>query len=304
MIVKVLRGIGYPGKLWTGDWPKTGAIVDAKIIERTCECCGASTRKLRATPIEISAEGQAALEIPTLFLTAGGVGSISVDPELDCRLTVWNWSHRTGGHAVINPLAVVGGRDDYIGSLPVPARPGFRWVCTYAGSTLTEYLLVVDNDGIEEQPERFLLPLISLEGACPPCRKKQDAVAQTPPRVFSSASIRALLDQIELRAPNCSSRKSRLLALAAQGDEAGMLEMIPECAEWMAENIQWIEPLISVPSSADGVLDTSVALELPSEWREVFRDPATGVAKRHREADAARGQEWACVCASCVLVRA
>lgn len=218
MITKIQWGIGSPGKLWTGDVPVAGTIVDAKIIERTC-ACGASTRKLRAHPVAISAEGIAALEIPTLFLTAGGVGSIYNDPELDCRLTVWNWSHRNGGHVVVNPLAVIGGYvgddpDDPLHRLP-QSKAGFRWVCTYSGSTLS--------------------------------------------------------GQIERGAPNCSTRKKRLLALATAGDEAGMLAMLPECREWITEHVQWVTLLLSVPSCADGVLDTSAPLDLPAEWQAALR---------------------------------
>lgn len=36
MIVKIKRGIGSPGKLWTGDEPTEGVLVNAKLLHKTC----------------------------------------------------------------------------------------------------------------------------------------------------------------------------------------------------------------------------------------------------------------------------
>jgi hypothetical protein len=186
MLVKLSVGIGNYGKLWTGTrlspahedpinslWDEQNErvipnIVDATIIERRCEC-GATTRKFRAYPVEQSAEARKALNVPTCFITAGGVGSIYVETDKVLEdLTVWNWSGRVGGHVILNPIMVCSGymnRDE----LPTP-RDGYTWVCTYSGSTLGEYVLLPT---LLEQGDRAL-PIVKLGGECPPCRQERE----------------------------------------------------------------------------------------------------------------------------------
>ncbi|OHA01686.1 MAG: hypothetical protein A3C11_03040 [Candidatus Sungbacteria bacterium RIFCSPHIGHO2_02_FULL_49_12] len=168
MIVKILRGIGAPGKLWTGDSPESGAVVDALFIERRCttEGCARTVRKLRAHALHASAEVVSALELPTLLVTMGGVGSIHVDEATPWSLVAWNWSARVGGHAILNPVLQVAGyysRDE----LP-PAREGYKWIRTYAGSTLSEFVLLAEDES------RHRLPVVELDGTCPPCRERVD----------------------------------------------------------------------------------------------------------------------------------
>ncbi len=181
MIVKIVRGIGQPGKLWTGDVPEDGAIVDARIMERTCSC-GASTRKLRVTKIDAtSAKGLAeACEISTLFVTMGGVGSVAtgfrgrdgLDVANPIEFQLWNWSGRVGGHAILNPTAVLGGYWETV-ALPSP-KEGYYWIRTYSGSTLSEFVLLQAKKDEQDGESVHALPIVSLEGTCPPCRHKQE----------------------------------------------------------------------------------------------------------------------------------
>lgn len=172
MIVRILSGIGNPGKLWTGNTPENGAIVDARIFEKKCKC-GASTRKLRIGKVENVAAIEAACEIPTLFVTMGGVGSVASkiipqvegdDDNLD-QFRLWNWSDRVGGHAIVNPVATLSGywseKD-----LP-PTKDTHYWVQTYGGTTLSEFVLLSKTD-------KHRLEVISLEGTCPICRKREE----------------------------------------------------------------------------------------------------------------------------------
>ena len=131
MIVKILRGIGAPGKLWTGDSPENGAVVEALFIERRCttEGCTRSTRKLRADDLTASAEAVSALEIPTLLVTMGGVGSIAVDEATPRSLVTWNWSNRIGGHVIVNPVLHVAGY--YNRDALSPARAGDKSIHPY-----------------------------------------------------------------------------------------------------------------------------------------------------------------------------
>lgn len=200
MLVQLKHGQGSYGKLWTGtalsaahEDPINGLwdaqsqrvipnIVDATIIERRCEC-GATTRKFRAYPVEQSAEARKALDVPTCFVTAGGVGSIYVETDkVLTDLTVWNWSGRVGGHVILNPVMI---RSGYVSrdELPTP-KPGYVWACTYSGSTLSEYVLLP-----VDQIDRAL-PIVKLAGECPPCRQKreEDEAATTLPEPVELAN--------------------------------------------------------------------------------------------------------------------
>lgn len=197
MLVKVSIGMGSFGKLWTGtelrrahEDPKNKLwdfkakeaipnIVDAFIMERTCDC-GASTRKFRATAVQQSDEARAALDLPECFITGGGVGSIYVETDKVAPETlVHNWSGRTGGHVILNPLMILSGyvsRDD----LPA-AKPGYGWVCTYSGSTLSEYVLLPVTVDAPTGPLGWGLPTVKLSGECPPCREKREAAESPAP---------------------------------------------------------------------------------------------------------------------------
>lgn len=172
MITKIINGIGRPGKLWTGNTPSDGSIVNCRIIERKCSVCGKTTRKFRCEELQASKDVLEALDLPTTFITMGGVGSVynygegNPGPHMGApkHLRCWNWSERIGGHVIVNPILVMNG---YVKreQLPNP-KAGFRWVQTYNGSTLSEFVLIRDDHpGLE---------IISLEGKCPPCRRKEE----------------------------------------------------------------------------------------------------------------------------------
>lgn len=183
MLVKLSVGIGSYGKLWTGtklrpahEDPKNmlwdfkaneaiPSIVDAFIIERTCKC-GATTRKFRAYPVEQSAEARLALDLPTCFVTAGGVDSICTWAGVSDDITTWNWSGRIGGHAILNPVMV---RSGYVREeeLPTP-KDGYVWIQTYGGSTLSEFVLV------RMDQNTHAMPAVKLAGTCPPCRQRRE----------------------------------------------------------------------------------------------------------------------------------
>ncbi|HTE48377.1 MAG TPA: hypothetical protein VK675_00520 [Candidatus Paceibacterota bacterium] len=99
----------------------------------------------------------------------GGVGSIYNHDEAKGgapkHLRCWNWSERIGGHVIVDPILVMNGYVERK-QLPIP-KVGFRWVQTYWGSTLSEFVLIRDrkHPGLE---------IISLEGKCPPCRHKEE----------------------------------------------------------------------------------------------------------------------------------
>lgn len=209
MLVKLSVGIGRFGKLWTGtklcpvhEDPKNMLwdveadvaipnIVDALIIERTCEC-GASTRKFRATAVQQSAEARSALDVPECFITAGDAGSIVVDERVSPAVRVHNWSGRTGGHVILQPLMVLSG---YVSQDDLPGvKPGYGWACTYRGKTLSEYVLLPhaappSERGGPQAPHALLgwgLPTVKLSSRCPPCRKQREAAesaAQPQPQV-------------------------------------------------------------------------------------------------------------------------
>lgn len=171
MLAKIKRGIGSPGKLWTGHTPETGAVGECWVVERSCPC-GATTRKFRFRSLDVSPEALEALELPTVFVTMGGVGSVAAHvPESDTtnkrELQCWNWSGRVGGHVIVNPLLVLSGYYDY--GVPA-AKPGFGWVATYGGETLSEHVLVRVGENTGHRPE---LVLPGGRGQCPKCREKE-----------------------------------------------------------------------------------------------------------------------------------
>lgn len=174
--------VARAGKLATGSAVKadrdtglvTGAIAPIEVLLITSPRGGASTRKINLAGDLFPAEAIGAIEAPTLFLTMGGVGSTESRPfglpegEAGPDLTpirFWNWSGRTGGHTVIDPIAVVAGR----GIEPPPAKSGFMWIQTYWGATLSEFILVQLDEGGAIHP-RHILPDVSLERLSPPER--------------------------------------------------------------------------------------------------------------------------------------
>lgn len=171
MFVKIEMGIGSPGKLWTGsDLPNRNLEKFARVelVEFHSPESGASTRRLFIQ--ELLDEAPEGIRIPTLHIATGGVGSIcagrvnldeysepTTSYESDKWLTpllVWNWSGRVGGYLILDPVAVESGyvRRDEVNS----ALPGYAWICTYSGNTLSEYVLVrtaqVDSEEYSEQP--------------------------------------------------------------------------------------------------------------------------------------------------------
>ncbi|MDO8623944.1 MAG: hypothetical protein Q7R54_01180 [bacterium] len=176
MIAKIRRGIGKPGKLWTGSTPEDGEVVNVRIVERKCSSCDNTTRRLRTQPVEDAAAIAVACDIPTLFVTMGGVGSVNSlalieggdQVELADPYQLWNWSGRVGGHAILNPVAVLNGYWDR-SELPKPNAAHY-WACTYRGSTLSEYLLM-NRETVHD------LQVVKLSGKCPPCRHKEELEA-------------------------------------------------------------------------------------------------------------------------------
>jgi len=154
--VKIEVGTGSPGKLWTGSAvePAAGKYARVELVEFRSPQSGASTRRLFLR--EVRDDAPEGIVIPTLHISTGGVGSLvsgRVVREPDDEpttlrekdawlmpLLVWNWSGRVGGYIVLNPVAI---EDGYVrGSEVNSALPGYAWIHTYEGSTLSEYILV------------------------------------------------------------------------------------------------------------------------------------------------------------------
>lgn len=182
MWVRIETGPGSPGKLWTGsEVPTTGTFAKVELVEFRSPEGGSSTRRLFID--ETREEAPEGIRIPTLHVSTGGVGSLVGgcvitgpygDPttlhEENRWLTpflVWNWSGRMGGYLILDPVQVLSGhvRRDEVNS----ALPGYAWIHTYEGSTLSEYVLVrthqADSDEGGERPiidavdERHVLPI-------------------------------------------------------------------------------------------------------------------------------------------------
>lgn len=181
MIGTIKAGVGSPGKLWTGDSPAEGPAV-VSIIERVCPC-GATTRKFRAAPLVTGADRAIldhAADWPVIFVATGGVGSLvdtspggiekryaSGHAARAAGLACWNWSNRVGGWVIVSPVAVAGG---YVAKTDLPpAREGYVWLHTYAGDTLSEYVL------LRADLASHAIPVVSLDGTCPPCRERAAA---------------------------------------------------------------------------------------------------------------------------------
>lgn len=160
MLVRLIKGIGAFGKLWTGDKPyDTGKVYNAYFLYKTCKCA-ATTRKLKAEPVTYCADSSA-VDLPVLFVTAGGVGSIVVDTDVNPEgIEVWNWSGRVGGYAILNPLMVHSG---YVSKDDLPAPKRGKWIQTYGGNTLSEFVLV-DGGGLE---------VAYIPAVCPKCKREQ-----------------------------------------------------------------------------------------------------------------------------------
>lgn len=244
MLVKLSVGIGCFGKLWTGKslypshqdpknmlWDGEKAIsniVDAFIMERHCEC-GATTRKFRATPVSHTDEARQALELPECFITGGGVGSIYVESDkVSPEILVNNWSGRVGGHVILSPLMVLSG---YISADDLPsAKPGYGWVCTYAGSTLSEYVLLPVTVDAPTGPLGWGLPTVKLSGECPVCRQKREE-AETPqqePVTLASDSQYTLVFNSGHYKAGCRDFDSRDAALAHWSGDSERAKLFAE----------------------------------------------------------------------------
>lgn len=156
MWTKLEMGPGEPGKLWTGSDVKghSGKYARVEVVEFHSPESGASTRRLFIR--EMRDEAPEGIRIPTLHISTGGVGSLvsgrvirepggepTTPREEDSwlmPLLVWNWSGRVGGYLVLDPVTTEDGyvRRDEVNS----ALPGYAWINTYEGSTLSEYILV------------------------------------------------------------------------------------------------------------------------------------------------------------------
>lgn len=250
MIAKVEIGIGGFGKLWTGHTPEPG-IYNVVMIERTCPC-GATTKKFRAYPVpQPLTFGDCptladALDLPTVFITAGGVGSLCVDHEgtgdgKGNQLTVWNWSGREGGHVIANPLMVLSG---YWSRFELPeTKAGFRWLQTYGGNTLSEFVLVAEG--------RHVLPVVQLSGTCPPCREKAQAesvLASLPPAIAELVA--------RASAAFCGGGK-RQIDKAIARSESALFDLCRENAAHVRDKVQWED------------------LDLPTGWKEAI-SPTVG----------------------------
>ncbi len=157
MIVKIHIGIGNAGKLWTGSnlTGHEGRYAKVELVEFRSPQSSASTRRLyihesQDTPPE-------GIRVPTLHISVGGVGSlvsrtiirdeVTLEPTTEegnenwlMPLLVWNWSGRVGGYLILDPVRVESG---YIQGTEVnTALPGYAWIKTYDGSTMSEYALV------------------------------------------------------------------------------------------------------------------------------------------------------------------
>lgn len=156
MWTKIEMGPGSPGKLWTGSKIEnlSGKFAQVELVEFHSPESGASTRRLFVR--ETRDEAPEGIRVPTLHISTGGVGSIvggrvtrepgsepTTPREEDSwllPLLVWNWSGRIGGYLILDPVSTESGyvRRDEVNS----ALPGFVWIHTYEGSTLSEYVLV------------------------------------------------------------------------------------------------------------------------------------------------------------------
>lgn len=170
MWTKIEKGVGNAGKLWTGSElnGSVGKYARVELVEFHSPESGASTRRLFIR--ETRDEAPEGIRVPTLRICTGGVGSLvagrvvrepngepTTPREEDAwimPLLVWNWSGRVGGYLILDPVVVEDGyvRRDEVNS----ALPGYAWIHTYEGSTLSEYVLVrtcqADPDEYCEHP--------------------------------------------------------------------------------------------------------------------------------------------------------
>jgi hypothetical protein len=170
--------VSNPGKLWTGStdfWGElNGRVVDVQALFIRSSRSTASTLKLvRGSGGVLPKDAEEAIgPVPTLFVTAGGVGSITSGvragenpPNIE-HIRTWNWSKRTGGHIIVDPVAALSGRQFD----PPPAKAGYVWIQTYGGATLDEYVLLqLDEEGKIDQ-KHILVPVM-LERLSPPERE-------------------------------------------------------------------------------------------------------------------------------------
>jgi len=254
MLVKIQNGIGQFGKLWTGTrlrpahedaerlWDGEKAIyniVDAVIVERKCEC-GRSTRKFKARAVECDPFALPFLRLPVCFITAGGVGSIVDDRETDASLKVHNWSGRVGGHVIVNPALVLSGYVEH-GHIPGVVEP-YTWIQTYSGSTLSEYVMIKEDQGSHS------LPIVALQGECPICRENREQQERRANLTPLNPAVLALVEQAKVKA--CLDWRQELSKPHTE----------EELLHFLRNNINWIR---------DRQLDWQ-SLELPESWKEVL----------------------------------
>jgi hypothetical protein len=207
MWTKIEMGPGSPGKLWTGSEiikELAGKYARVELVEFHSPESGACTRRLFVHDVRDDApEG---IRIPTLHISTGGVGSIvsgrvvrepggePTTPRPEdawlMPLLVWNWSGRVGGYLILDPVGI---EDGYVWKAEVnSALPGYAWIHTYEGSTLSEYVLVRTHqadpheDGvqptIESVDESHALPIHRVVKSLlsPPERRTKEE-AEAPP---------------------------------------------------------------------------------------------------------------------------
>lgn len=211
MFSKISFGAGAPGKLWTGS--KFGTlggkrdIVDVKFFLFSC-ACGATSRKLLVGSggiIQASvAEKLDLAKVPTVLVSAGGVGSIAWCDEQMKAIATWNWSGRTGGYVVANPLHVLSGR---LNTPPATKEgSGVVWVRLYDGSTLSTYALVAVGPDGEISKEHLLEEVRPMRRQCPVCksasederkRREGENVENIPSRMVASAAVLSKKEAVE-----------------------------------------------------------------------------------------------------------
>ncbi|MFA5840911.1 MAG: hypothetical protein WC847_01400 [Candidatus Paceibacterota bacterium] len=176
MKVTIKRGIGQPGKLWTGSrdfFPGADLfipglehtslgkaegfgdrVVEVNIIENW-SVSGATTRRLWVVNREVTFTPEEAALAPVLYIGTGGVGSLP-DPSAGLReedlallkVALWNWSGRIGGFAILNPITVLSGYYSQSDLRDLPkVTEEFKWVQTYAGNVVSEYVLLEFRGG-------------------------------------------------------------------------------------------------------------------------------------------------------------
>lgn len=205
MWCKIEGGIGDAGKLWTGSElnGSVGKYARVELVEFHSPESGASTRRLFLR--DVRDEAPEGIWIPALHIFTGGVGSlvggrVAREPNGEpttllaedawlMPLLVWNWSGRVGGYIVLDPVSTESGyvRREEVNS----ALLGYAWIHVYAGSTLSEYVLVRTSQAnpfecehpamIKSVDKRHILPIHRVVNSLlsPPEREAKEE-AETP----------------------------------------------------------------------------------------------------------------------------